>query len=171
MSDLVVRPVRFTDNVDGMRAFLITLGLQPRVESVAGGWVDMVAGGGESAGGGMVALHSAKDAVRQAASGFTSLSFEADDIDVLAKRLEAAGVMFAGGAHGVVGLHPPTDKAGPHLAEAGAVRLSFETSEPLDSVATRLTDDGFAPSLRQEAFGAVLAVADADGIAVEVFAT
>lgn len=92
MSDLVVRPVRFTDNVDSMRAFLITLGLQPRVESVSGGWVDMVASGGESAGGGMVALHSAENSARRAPSGLTSLSFEADDVDVLAKRLEAAGV-------------------------------------------------------------------------------
>ncbi len=252
MSDLVVRPVRFTDNVDGMRAFLTTLGLQPRVESVSGGWVDMVAGGGHSDGGGMVALHSAENSARRAPSGLTSLSFEADDVDVLAKRLEADGVPdvtvydeaygrvltcrdplgdeiaiderstdlygyrvnesgqakagwqvlavrftdplgpygafleelgmqrrggssahfaafgFSGGAHGAVGLHPLTDNAGPHLAEAGAVRLSFETSEPLDSVATRLTDNGFAPTLRDEVFGQVLAVVDGDGIAVDV---
>lgn len=252
MSDLVVRPVRFTENVDGMRAFLTTLGLRPRVESVEGGWVDMLAGGGSSGGGGMVALHSAKDSASGAPSGFTALSFEADDVDVVGQRLEAAGVpdvavydeaygrvlscrdplgeeividerstdlygyrlnepgdvvpgwqvmavrfadpqgqygsflevlglerrgeasehftayAIAGGAHGVVGLHPPTPKAVPHMAEAGAVSLSFETTEPLDSVVTRLTDHGFAPSLRQEAFGAVLAVVDADGISVEV---
>lgn len=91
MSDLVVRPVRFTDNLDAMRGFLGTLGLAPRVESVSGGWVDMVAGGGDAAGG-MVALHSARDSARGAPSGLTALSFEADDIDLLAERLKTAGV-------------------------------------------------------------------------------
>lgn len=86
MTDIVVRPVRFTDNLDRMQAFLCALGLRPRLESDSGGWVDMVAGGG------MVALHSAKDAVRKASSGLTSLSFEADDIDDVAKRLQDAGV-------------------------------------------------------------------------------
>lgn len=86
MTDLVVRPVRFTDNLEPMRAFLEALGLQPRVEATAGGWVDMVGDGG------MVALHSARTSESQAPSGFTSLSFEADDIDSLAKRLLEAGV-------------------------------------------------------------------------------
>ncbi|MGI8700200.1 MAG: VOC family protein [Nocardioidaceae bacterium] len=251
---VVVRPVRFTDNVDSMRAFLITLGLQPRVESVSGGWVDMVAGGGASPGGGMVALHSARDSARQAPSGLTSLSFEAGDVDVLAKRLGAAGVPdvtvydeaygrvlscrdplgdeiavderstdlygyrvnesghakagwqvlaarftdplgpygaflealgmqrrggssahfaaygFSGGAHGAVGLHPPTDKAGPHLDEPGAIRLSFQTTEPLAAVAARLEANRVPVLQRQEAFGFVLEISDPDGIAVEVFA-
>ena len=56
MSDLVVRPARFTDNLEGMRLFLETLGMRPRVKSKAGTWLDMVAGGG------MVALHSAQNA-------------------------------------------------------------------------------------------------------------
>jgi hypothetical protein len=86
MSDLVVRPVRFTDNVEPMRRFLEALGLRPRVEAAAGGWVDMVADAG------MVALHSARDSQSGAPSGFTSLSFEADDIDILAKRLRDADV-------------------------------------------------------------------------------
>lgn len=86
MSDLVVRPVRFTDNLKSMRRFLVALGLRPRIESEIGGWVDMVAGAG------MVALHSARDSESQAPSGLTTLSFEADDVDVVAKRLEAAGV-------------------------------------------------------------------------------
>jgi hypothetical protein len=86
MSDLVVRPVRFTDNVEPMRVFLEALGLRPRVESTRGGWVEMVAEAG------MVALHSARDSESQAPSGFTSLSFEADDVDVLAKRLRDADV-------------------------------------------------------------------------------
>lgn len=86
MSDLVVRPVRFTDNVEPMRRFLEALGLRPRVEAVAGGWVDMVADAG------MVALHSARDSASHAPSGFTSLSFEADEIDALAERLRQADV-------------------------------------------------------------------------------
>lgn len=86
MTDLVVRPVRFTDNIEPMRVFLEALGLRRRVESTRGGWVELVA---ES---GMVALHSARDSESQAPSGLTTLSFEADDVDVVAKRLEAAGV-------------------------------------------------------------------------------
>ncbi len=86
MTDVVVRPVRFTDNLKQMQRFLETLGLRPRIESELGGWVDMVASGG------MVALHSAVESERGAPSGFTSLGFEADDADVLAERLTAAGV-------------------------------------------------------------------------------
>jgi hypothetical protein len=81
-----VRPVRFTDNVEPMRVFLEALGLRPRVESTRGGWVELVAEAG------MVALHSARDSESRAPSGFTSLSFEADDVDTLAKRLRDAGV-------------------------------------------------------------------------------
>lgn len=253
MSDLVVRPVRFTDNVDAMRAFLCTLGLTPRVESASGGWVDMVAGGGDAAGG-MVALHAARDSARGAPSGFTALSFEAQDIDLLAQRLQGAGVPgvtvydeaygrvltcndplgdsiavderstdlygyrrhddsapasgwrvlairfadpagsygsflealglerradasehFAAyavdrGRFGAVGLHPPTDQAGLFMGEAGAVRLSFETTEPLDVVRDRLQRDGHPAELRGEAFGSVLEVRDPDGVAVEVLA-
>lgn len=86
MSNLVVRPVRFTDNIAAMRRFLEAIGLRPRLESESGGWVDMVAGGG------MVALHAAKDANRPTPAGLTSLSFEADDLSALAARLEALGV-------------------------------------------------------------------------------
>lgn len=257
MSELVVRPVRFTDNVDAMRAFLVGLGLTPRIESAAGGWVDMVAGGGDGAGG-MVALHSARDSARGTPSGMTVLSFEADDIDALAHRLTAAGtpgvavydeaygrvltcrdplgdeiavderstdlygyhrnetsgdgageaeapgwrvlaVRFTepsgdyggflealgmrrrsdssehfavygleGGGHGAVGLHPPTDNAGPHMAAPGTVRLSFETTEALDVVRDRMHRAGVPGSMRQEAFGPVLELRDPDGIAVEV---
>jgi hypothetical protein len=249
MSDLVVRPVRFTDNVQQMREFLEAVGLRPRVESETGGWVDMVAGGG------MLALHSARDSVRQAPSGLTTLSFEADDVDVVADRLrkaevpdvvvydeaygrvlgcrdplgdeiavdersddpygyrvhqpdglypglrvmpvvftdplgsysgflEALGLQRRGapdthftlyamseGRHGLVGLHPVPEDRGVLLAEAGVVHLSFETSEPLDAIAGRLTDAGFAPSIRTEPFGDVLSVDDADGQHVEIHAS
>jgi hypothetical protein len=86
VSDLVVRPVRFTDRIEEMRVFLEAIGLRPRYESVRGGWVDMVADSG------MVALHSAAEAVRAAPSGLTTLSFEAADVDALAARLRDAGV-------------------------------------------------------------------------------
>jgi hypothetical protein len=86
MSNLVVRPIRFTDRIDEMRRFLGVLGLRPRLESEAGGWVDMVAAGG------MLALHSAEQSVRRAPSGSTSLGFEIDDAKVFAEQLIAAGV-------------------------------------------------------------------------------
>ncbi|MBA3310956.1 MAG: VOC family protein [Nocardioidaceae bacterium] len=86
MSGIVVRPVRFTDNVKQMQGFLELVGLRPRVESRQGSWVDLVAGGG------MVALHSAATSATGARPGETSLSFEADDVDALADSMKAAGV-------------------------------------------------------------------------------
>ncbi|NEA37120.1 VOC family protein [Streptomyces sp. SID13031] len=85
MKDVVVRPLRFTDDVQAMRAFLETLGLRSRIESESGVWVDMVAGRG------MVALHDAAGSTSGAEPGETRLAFEADDIDVLKDRLNAAG--------------------------------------------------------------------------------
>jgi hypothetical protein len=86
MSAIVVRPVRFTDDVKAMQAFLEALGLRPRIEAEAGGWVDMVAGGG------MVALHSAATSVTRTKPGQTSLGFEADDLPRLAEQLAEAGL-------------------------------------------------------------------------------
>jgi hypothetical protein len=86
MSNLVVlRPLRFTADVQAMRKFLETLGLRSRVESERGGWVDMVAGQG------MAALHDSAISNTGGRSGETRLSFEADDIDELAQRLQEAG--------------------------------------------------------------------------------
>ena len=82
---VVVRPIRFTDRLPQMRAFLETLGLRARVESERGGWVDMVAGAG------MVALHTAATSNTGARDGETRLSFEVRDLDVLADWLRRAG--------------------------------------------------------------------------------
>ena len=82
---VVVRPVRFTDDVAAMRSFLEALGLAPRVESDRGGWVDMVAGAG------MVAVHEAATSDTGGVPGQTRLSFEADDHDLLADRLGRYG--------------------------------------------------------------------------------
>jgi hypothetical protein len=87
MSTIVVRPLRFTDNIDAMQAFLETLGLRPRIQSEEGSWVDMVAGGG------MVALHSAETSDTGGVAGATRLSFEVDDVDVLAGQLMVSGVV------------------------------------------------------------------------------
>lgn len=86
MSGIVVCPVRFTEQIKEMQAFLETLGLRPRIESQGGSWVDMVAGGG------MVGLHTVETAVTAAVQGETGLSFEADDVGELAARLTSAGV-------------------------------------------------------------------------------
>ncbi|HEY0692718.1 MAG TPA: VOC family protein [Kribbella sp.] len=84
-NQVVLRPLRFTADVPAMRRFLETLGLKSRVESEHGGWVDMVAGRG------MVALHDSASSATGAKSGETGLSFEADDIEELKERLQAAG--------------------------------------------------------------------------------
>jgi glyoxalase/bleomycin resistance protein/dioxygenase superfamily protein len=86
MSAIVVRPVRFTDDVAAMQGFLETLGLRPRIEAEGGGWVDMVSGGG------LVALHTAATSTTGGVAGATRLSFEVDDVDLLAKQLSAADV-------------------------------------------------------------------------------
>jgi hypothetical protein len=85
MNDVVMRPLRFSADVEAMRAFLETLGLRSRIESERGGWVDMVTGDG------MVALHDAATSSTGGKAGQTSLSFEADRIDELKDRLEQAG--------------------------------------------------------------------------------
>jgi hypothetical protein len=86
MNAIVVRPIRFTDNLESMQGFLELLGLRPRILSEAGGWVEMVAGGG------MLALHDAASSVVGAVSGDTCLGFEVDDVRELARRLLDAGV-------------------------------------------------------------------------------
>lgn len=85
MNEVVVRPLRFTADVDAMRAFLERLGLRSRLESERGGWVDLPAGRG------MVALHDAASSSTGGQPGQTTLSFEADKIDELQDRLENAG--------------------------------------------------------------------------------
>lgn len=82
---IVVRPLRFSADVPSMRELLERLGLRSRIESERGGWVDLVAGRG------MVALHDAASSVTGGQSGQTNIGFEADDIDGLEDRLEAAG--------------------------------------------------------------------------------
>ncbi|MFD7157046.1 VOC family protein [Kribbella sp. NPDC059898] len=85
MSGVMIRPLRFTDDVAAMRAFLERLGLRARIESERGGWVDMLAGRG------MVALHDAASSSTGGQAGQTSLTFEAEKLDELVERLEQAG--------------------------------------------------------------------------------
>ena len=89
MNDVVIRPLRFTADVEAMRAFLEKLGLRSRIESERGGWVDMLTGRG------MVALHDAASSVTGGQAGQTNLSFEADKIDELKVRLEEVGFVDA----------------------------------------------------------------------------
>jgi len=86
MSTVVVRPVRFTDNIEAMRDFLETVGCRVRIESQRGGWYDMIAGAG------MVALHTAATSAMGHAQGETALSFEADDCELVAEQLRSAGI-------------------------------------------------------------------------------
>jgi hypothetical protein len=85
MNEVVIRPLRFTDDVQGMRTFLETLGLRSRIESERGGWIELAAGRG------MIALHDAASSDAGAKPGETTLAFEAVDIDALKDRLEEAG--------------------------------------------------------------------------------
>ncbi|GAA4359695.1 VOC family protein [Angustibacter luteus] len=86
MNDVTLRPVRFTDDVAGTRAYFEQQGLAARVVAVGGGWVDLVAGGG-----GMLALHDAASSSTEQPSGRTTLSAECQDAEALAERLREAG--------------------------------------------------------------------------------
>lgn len=86
MTNVVVRPVRFSNDVAKMQEFLETIGLRPRIESRGGGWVDLISDSG------MVALHDAASSVIGAEHGQTCLSFEVNELDKLAERLRDAGV-------------------------------------------------------------------------------
>ena len=64
-------------DVEAMRAFLETLGLQARIESERGGWAVLLAGRGA------VSLHDAATSGTGGQPGQTGLTFEAEDIDEL----------------------------------------------------------------------------------------
>lgn len=85
MNDVVIRPLRFTADVDAMRAFLETLGLQARIESERGGWAVLLAGRGA------VSLHDAATSTSGGQPGQTNLTFEAEDIEELKDKLRGAG--------------------------------------------------------------------------------
>ncbi len=68
-----------------MREFLELLGLAVHIESEGGGWVDLATGGGR------VTLHSATGGDTGGLPGQTRLSFEVDDVEILAVRLIAGG--------------------------------------------------------------------------------
>lgn len=84
---MIVRPVRFSDDVPAMRRFLAALGLAPRIESDGGGWVDLVAPKP-----GLVAVHDAATSAGGYPSGSTTLSFESDEpLEAVRDRLQRAG--------------------------------------------------------------------------------
>ena len=241
-SPVHVRPLRFTNEMPAMRAFLEVLGLRPRVESEGGGWIDFVAGEG------LVALHSAETSDTGGQPGETRLSFESGDLEGLASQLKTAGfddatvwdesygrvlsvtdplgdrlrvdgydgddygfrvhepepderwrvmpVRFAdpngpvgellaalglparaeganehwrvwGRDTGLVALHTPAADNG-IIEGPAAVRLTFETSEPLHQVADRLSAAGHPAQVRPEPFGESVYVRDPDGQEVVV---
>ncbi len=82
---LTVQPIRFTDNIEEMTRLLVALGLSVSVTSDKGGWAVLAGRAGT------VALHSAADSASGAKHGQTSLSFETDALDELARRLTASG--------------------------------------------------------------------------------
>jgi len=82
---IVVRPVRFTDRLPEMQAFLELLGLRPLVSSVRPGWVDLAGSAGR------VALHSASGSTTGGRHGETRLSFEVADPERTATTLTRAG--------------------------------------------------------------------------------
>jgi PAS domain-containing protein len=89
MNDVMIRPLRFTNDLSAVRTFLEQLGLRSRIESERGGWVDLVGGHG------MVALHDAATSSTGGQPGQTNLSFEADKIDELQGRFEQLGFVDA----------------------------------------------------------------------------
>jgi hypothetical protein len=79
--------------------------------------------------------------------------------------------LAAQGAQGLVGLHRVFDDL-PIVADgrSPAVQLCFESGEPLEDIAARLTGAGFDPAIVTEEFGRLLSVTDPDGQPVQVHA-
>lgn len=65
------------------------------------------------------------------------------------------------GSGGGVGLHDAASGEPPR--SPGTVELSFESDEPLEQVATRLTRAGFEATIVDESFGRSLRTIDPDG--------
>jgi hypothetical protein len=86
MTEIVVRPVRFTPDVRAMQRFLELIGLRPWIVTERGSWSDM------SCGAGRVALHDAASSAFGHLPGQTTMSFEADDVATLARHLTGAAV-------------------------------------------------------------------------------
>lgn len=86
MTELVVRPVRFTDRLSEMERFLGLIGLRPLIVSERGSWNDMIAGAGR------VALHDAATSVTGGLPGLTGMGFEAADVGALSRQLTVAAV-------------------------------------------------------------------------------
>jgi hypothetical protein len=82
---LTVQPIRFTDNLDEMTRLLVALGLSVSITSDQGGWVVLA---GRT---GTVGLHSAAQSASGAKQGQSSLSFETDALEELARQLTATG--------------------------------------------------------------------------------
>jgi catechol 2,3-dioxygenase-like lactoylglutathione lyase family enzyme len=246
MTSVVVRPVRFTDQVAAMRQFLELVGLRPWIVADRPGWADMACGGGR------VALHAAATSDTGGQPGETRLSFEADDVTALAKQLTDAGVSSvavydesyghvltcedplgdvitvdeqmtdlygyqlhtaavpatlrvtpvrftdptgpygsflqtlglrpageinpyyvnfraADGTHGQVGLHYVFDEVLPVASGRGAaVQLNFESAEPLEDLAARLSNAGFPAEIKVADFGSSIVVFDPDGQEIQV---
>jgi predicted enzyme related to lactoylglutathione lyase len=71
-----------------------------------------------------------------------------------------------GASGGLLGLHTARTS---HQDVPGHVELAFETQEPLEALAERLTAAGFEPeAIMDENFGRSLHVTDPDGIRVQV---
>jgi hypothetical protein len=83
---IVVRPVRFTNDVPAMQAFLELLGLQVRISFDRPGWVDLAGSAG------LVALHAVENSATGGLPGETRLSFEADDAEVTSASLRDQGI-------------------------------------------------------------------------------
>jgi catechol 2,3-dioxygenase-like lactoylglutathione lyase family enzyme len=71
------------------------------------------------------------------------------------------------GSGGMLGLHAASTAS--EQDTPGRVELSFETQEPLEALAERLTAAGFEPeAIVDENFGRSLLVVDPDGVLVQV---
>lgn len=84
-----VQAIRFSDDVPAMQRFLETIGLSASVTS--GDWAVMESGSGQ------VLLHGTANATSGAQSGWTRLTFETDELDVVAKEFGVTPVDEAWG--------------------------------------------------------------------------
>lgn len=88
---------------------------------------------------------------------------EALGLAVQGERDDYFTICAGSGDTGQVGVHYVGNDELPLVAGPAAVHLTFETTEPLDQVAARLSRHGLDAAVEREDFGAVLFVTDPDG--------
>jgi catechol-2,3-dioxygenase len=86
-----VMPIRYVADINASQRFYAVLGLDPDLASRSGNWSELVAGGG------ILALHSQRQAASTPDESMLELCFVTEEpLEALVARLEAEGIDHSG---------------------------------------------------------------------------